>query len=249
MVFDDMSYGEENRVMTGSYDLNNWLDGGYEKDVVTMMYGPPGCGKTNFVLLAACHQAKKNGKVIFVDTEGGFSVERIKQITGGIPEFVLKNIMILKPTSFAEQKKAFFTMLKELKSNNVKLIIVDSINMLYRLELAEARKKGNEEVSNLNSDLAGQMKALSEIARKMKIPVLVTSQVYYDFLTEKELHEGKEKNAYVFGGDMLRYWCKCIIEITNTGKRKAILRKHRSIGERELCFEICNEGIRKRGWL
>lgn len=47
-----------------------------------MIAGPPGCGKTNFVILASCSQAKKGKKVIFVDTEGGFSVERVKQIVG-----------------------------------------------------------------------------------------------------------------------------------------------------------------------
>jgi hypothetical protein len=33
------------------------------------------------------------------------------------------------------------------------------------------------------------------------------------------------------------------------GKKKAILRKHRNLPERELNFEIVNEGIRKRGWI
>jgi len=47
---------------------------GYEKGIVTMIAGCPGSGKTNFVILASCSQAKKGNKVIFVDTEGGFQV-------------------------------------------------------------------------------------------------------------------------------------------------------------------------------
>ncbi|MFA5174180.1 MAG: DNA repair and recombination protein RadB [Candidatus Pacearchaeota archaeon] len=238
------------KILTGSYDLNKWLNGGYEKDIITMFYGPPGSGKTNFVTLAACHQAKIGKKVIFIDTEGGFSVERIKQISLGLPEFILKNIIILKPIDFKEQKEAFLKMLKELKSENIGLIIVDSINMLYRMELADARKIGIEKIQEINSDLAKQMKALFEIARKKEIPILLTSQVYNEFLKEEEWLAGKEAKANVVGGDSLKYWCKCIIELKNSnGKKKAILRKHRSLPECDLNFEICNEGIRKRGWI
>lgn len=53
------------RVSAGSFDLNKWLYGGYEAGVITMIAGPPGSGKTNFILLAVCSQAKKGGKVIF----------------------------------------------------------------------------------------------------------------------------------------------------------------------------------------
>jgi len=52
------------------------------------------------------------------------------------------------------------------------------------------------------------------------------------------------------GGDILKYWSKCLIELKNdNGKRKAILKKHRSLPEKELSFQIFNEGIRKKGWI
>ena len=94
----------ENKISTGSYDLNEWLFGGYEKEVITMIAGPPGCGKTNFCILACCSQAKKKNKVIFIDTEGGFSVDRVKQIVGEDYENILENILLLEPTNFEEQK-------------------------------------------------------------------------------------------------------------------------------------------------
>jgi len=239
------------KVMTGSRDLNIWLEGGYENDVVTLLYGPTASGKSNFVMLAACHQAKKDKKIIFIDTEGSFSLDRVKQITQDLPELVLKNIIILKPTSFEEQKRSFFRLLKEIKeTKGIGLIIVDSITMLYRLELAEARKHGIEEVRKINNDLAKQIRALYDIARKKGIPVLITSQVYNDFLSEEDWMAGKEAGVNVVGGDILKYWSKCIIELQNKhGKKKAIIRKHRSLPEKELSFEIVNEGVRKRGWL
>lgn len=240
-----------NKIMTGSHDLNKWLEGGYEKDIITLFYGPYASGKSNFVMLATCHQAKKGKKVIYIDTEAGFSLDRINQITGNLPEFVLKNIVILKPTNFQEQKNAFLKLLKELReSRNIGLIIVDSMTMLYRLELAEARKKGVEEVKKVNFDLAKQMSALYEIARKKEIPVLITSQVYAEFLSDEDWLAGKEAGVNVVGGDVLKYWSKCIIELQNKdGKKKAIIRKHRSLPEKELNFEIVDEGVRKRRWL
>src|SRR3989338_11382854 len=96
------------RISAGSFDLNKWLYGGYEAGIITMIAGPPASGKTNFVILAACSQAKKGRKVIFIDTEGGFSTERVKQIVGQENyEEILKNILLLKPMSFEEQKKLF----------------------------------------------------------------------------------------------------------------------------------------------
>ena len=239
------------KVMTGSYDLNKLLEGGYEKGVITLFYGPAGSGKSNFVVLAACHHAKKDKKIIFIDTEGSFSVERIKQISGDFYEMVLKNILILRPTNFEEQKKSFIRMLQELKkSENIGLIVVDSMTMIYRLDLAEARKKGLEDVQIINADLAKQMKILHEIARKKNIPILITGQVYSEFISLDEWASGKEAGVNVVGRDILKYWSKCIIELQNNkGKKKAIIRKHRSIPQKELHFEIVNEGIKKKGWI
>jgi len=240
----------ESKITTGSADLDLWLSGGYEKGVVTLLYGPAGSGKSNFSILASCYQAKKD-KVIFIDTEGSFSVERINQISEGFSDEVLKNIILLHPTNFEEQKKSFYKLNEELKlSENISLIIVDSMTMLYRLELAEARKKGLENVQDVNSDLANQMKILYEVSRKKNIPVLVTSQVYSDFLSEEDWLAGKQAGVNVVGGDILKYWSKCIIEIENkNGKRRAVIKKHRSLPEGNLNFEIFNKGIRKKAGL
>ena len=101
----------------------------------------------------------------------------------------------------------------------------------------------------INFDLIEQIKYLQEIARKRNIAVLVTTQVYNEFLSEEDWLAGKEAGVNVVGGDILKYWSKCLIELKNNGKRQAIIRKHRSLPEKSLNFEICNEGIRKKGWL
>lgn len=238
-----------NKILTGSQDIDKWLEGGYERGIITMFYGPSATGKSNFMMQAAAHQAKAK-KIIFIDTEGSFSLDRINQLSNNNSEEILKNIAILNPTSFEEQNQAFEKIHKELQSDNIGLIIVDSISMLYRLALADARKLGQDEVQKINGQLANQMKILYEIARKQNIPVLITGQVYSEFLTEEEWLSGKTAGVNVVGGDLLKYWSKCTIELqSDKGKKRALIKKHRSIQEKDLFYEIVNEGVRKKGWI
>ena len=239
------------KISSGSFDLNKWLFGGYEKDVVTMIVGPPGSGKTNFCILAACSLAKKGKKIIFIDTEGGFSVDRIRQIVGEDYENILKNILLFQPTSFDEHKESFFKMLNKIKKEHVGLIVIDGMATLYRLELGEVSRVGNEDrVRELNQKVAQQMRILSEISRKEKIPVIITNQVYGVFLSEEDFKKGIKREVNFVGGDLLKYWSKCIIELKlENRKRKAILFKHRSLPTKEFGFEIKDKGIFKRGWI
>ena len=244
----------ERKISAGSYDLNKFLYGGYETDIITTIYGPGGSGKTNLCVLVAVSQAKKNNKVIYVDTEGGFSIDRVSQILEKdkeLQESVLKNIMLLKPTSFDEQELAFGQLLKHVKQGDISLIIIDSIAMLYRLELGDAiQSKEDIKIKEVNRKLASQLRILNEIARNQNIPVIVTNQVYTEFLTQKDFEAGKERAVAMVGGDLLKYWSKCIIELKNQkSKRTLLLKKHRSLPEKSLDFEITNSGIRKKGWI
>ncbi|MEA3248403.1 MAG: DNA repair and recombination protein RadB [Nanoarchaeota archaeon] len=239
------------KISTGSFDLNKFLFGGYEEDIITTLYGPGGSGKSNFCIIVATSQARKGNKVIFMDTEGGFSSDRFKQVHQGTKEEIeksLQNILLLKPTSFAEQEKDFQKLLTHVKKGDVPLIIIDSIAMLYRLELGDAiTSKDNEKISEVNRKLAKQLRSLNEIARKQNIPVIVTNQVYSTF-TQTNEDQNFERKVSMVGGDLLKYWSKCLIELQDfRGKRKIILRKHRSLPVKELPFEIVNEGIRRKG--
>ena len=241
----------QNKISTGSFDLNKWLDDGYEKGVITMIAGPPGCGKTNFCILASCSQAKKSNKVIFIDTEGGFSVDRVKQIVGENYEDILKNIFLIEPTNFEEQKKCFLKLLDKIKKEHVRLIVVDGMAMLYRLELGDAVKsQDDEKIKSINREIAKQMRVLAEIARKQKSSIIITNQVYSGFQSEEDWRQGKEREVNIVGGDLMKYWSKCIIELKQEGnKRKAILLKHRSLPKKEMSFEINDKGIFKKGWI
>ena len=230
------------KISTGSLELDKFLEGGYESDVITTLYGPAGSGKTNFCLMAAVSVAKSGKKVVFIDTEGGFSVDRLKQLTN---ESVLNNILLLKATSFAEQQEIFNKLLDEV-NERLGLIIVDSIVMLYRLEMGLAREKESEKkIVGINRSMARQLRILSEISRKKGIPVIITDQVYSDFV-KKDEDNPAEKQVHMVGGDLLKYWSKCIIELKRFGdKKKAVLRKHRSLPEKQFIFYITGSGLEK----
>lgn len=218
------------RVASGVDCVDKLLEGGFEADAITTIYGPAGAGKTNLALLAVLAVAKKGKKVIFIDTEGGFSVSRLKQV---LPEYkkVLDNVLFLRPTSFGEQKQAI-EKLKGLADNKVGLIVVDTMTMLYRLQ-----RSFKEE--DYNRELGMQMLTLNEIARKQGIPVVLTSQVYSSF------DNGKVK---LVGGDILKYPSKCLLEleVLKGPRRRVTLRKHRSVPSgREALFEIVESGIKQ----
>ncbi len=226
------------KISAGSYDINRWLHGGYESDIVSVIYGSSGSGKTNFCLCAAVSQAKKGNKVIFIDSEGGFSVERVQQLAGSQTKEVLENIILLKPTNFKEQEEAFTQLSKHIKKG-IGLIVVDGMTILYRLAYALAKQENEKEVQKINAELVREMNLLAEIARKQGIPVLATNQVYR-----------WDEEQKMVAGDIMRYWGKCLIELNlDQGRRIARLVKHRSLKESELNFVIVEDGIKKKGWI
>ncbi|HII29606.1 DNA repair and recombination protein RadB [Candidatus Woesearchaeota archaeon CG10_big_fil_rev_8_21_14_0_10_47_5] len=221
----------EGVIATGCDFLDELLEGGYEPDVVTTVFGPSGSGKTSICMCAAIARAAEK-KVIYVDSEGGFSAARFRQLCRD-PERVIQRMVFLKPASFKEQEDVF-ERLPRLISDKIGLVIVDTISMLYRLELGK-----EDDVKTVNRALGAQMGQLMKIARKKMIPVIATTQVYSSF---------EEKNKVnLVGGDIVRYSSKCLIELQVIDSyKRAILKKHRSLPEKEIDFEIKQDGLYKR---
>jgi DNA repair protein RadB len=206
----------------------NELLGGYDPGIITTIFGPAGSGKTTFCMIAAINAAKDR-KVLYLDTEAGLSVERLTQLAQGQS---VKNILVLKPHTFEEQIKAI-ERLRDMVNDKIGLVVVDTISMLYRVEVGKRK-----DPKDIYAELDLQIAYLAEIARRNNIPVLIANQVYSDF---------EEKDAVkMVGGDMLKYASKCLIELTKLkNARKAILRKHRSLPEKEMVFEIVEKGLKK----
>jgi len=193
--------------------LDKLLDGGIEQDAITNVFGPAGTGKTNIVIMTAL-QCLKTKNVIYVDTEGSFSLERFYQLGGN--DELSKNITFMDPSTWKEQHSQIQKLESKI-NKNTGLIIIDSFVSLYRLELNE------KNFPLINRQLATQYSILSKITRKDKIPVIVTNQVY-----------SVGDNIELTSRTIARYWSKALIELKKLEKdnhRIAILRKHRSLPE------------------
>ncbi|MEM4714135.1 MAG: DNA repair and recombination protein RadB [Candidatus Nanoarchaeia archaeon] len=221
----------KDKISTGSQIFDELLCGGLERGIITTLFGAPGAGKSNLAMLFAANLAEQGKKIIFIDTESSFSSERVKQLKNQATSQLFKNILIFEPSSFEEQCKLFANLKKIALLEKPAAIIVDSIIMLYRLELG-----AEKEISEINRELANQMAVLLDIARSQNIPVLVTDHIYKEFDT---------KEIKIAGGDLIRYWSKCMIYLERCeNAHRAIIWKHRSIKTgKEIWFEIQNNGL------
>lgn len=211
------------RVETGGKPVDTLLNGGIEKEVITNVFGASGTGKTNLCVQAAASVAKDGGRVVYIDTEKGFSPERFVQIAD---EDSLDNIEIIEPLTFEEQEEA----VERLDEMEFDFLVVDSLVSLYRLER-------NGDAKEVNQRLSDMLSQLSRLAREREIPVMVTNQVYSNF---------DEDGVELVGRDVPRYWCKCLLKLEREGNslRKAVIEKHRSLPEgKAVRFQIADKGV------
>ncbi len=226
---------EDNQKIQSGSSLDDLLAGGFEKGTVTQIYGPPSSGKSNIALSLAVNVAKNNRKVVYIDTEGGISIDRIKQISGHYFENVANNIIVFEPTNFIEQTENLRSIDMWLRKHHdkVDLIVLDSAVALYRVDDMKSYK--------LSKELRKQIQLLSNIARNYDIAVLITNQIYNAF--DDEGHN----EIKPVGGDILEYISKVIIRLERgdeISQRTATLMRHRSIGEgRQVTFSITSAGI------
>jgi DNA repair protein RadB len=214
--------------------LDTILNGGVESKTITQFYGPPASGKTNLCLLAMVKIVGSGKKVVFIDTEGGHSIERLRQIAGKEFKSVLDNTYFYEPASFADQQ-FIIDNLDYLMKEDIGLIVLDSLVAFYRYE------RKDENATEINKALASQLSKLSSLARKYNLAVIISTQVYSSYDNE----DGVEP----VGGAVLKYWSKVIIELKKiNGEIEAVLIRHRDLPSGlKVKFRISEKGIESSG--
>lgn len=205
------------------------LGGGIELGAITEVYGEAGSGKTNLCIQYGRNVARQGKKVLFIDTEG-ISLERLHQMAEDDFEEILDRFLIWECFDFAEQERAVRKGCKLARErDDIGILIVDSLTMHYRI--------GSDDRST-RKDLTGQMLELVGVARKRRIPILITSQVYTNI--SKGVFEP-------LGSHPVHHNAKAILrfEVVGTGGlRKVTVMKHRAVAEGEACLvRLAGEGI------
>lgn len=206
----------QDRLSSGCEGLDRLLGGGFEPGIITQIYGEAGTGKTTIVLQTAVGAVGRGLKVIFIDTEG-FSVERFRQIAGEGAKDVGAKIVVFEPLNLEQQHSSIKDATK-IAGKEFGLLILDSATSLYR-----AAFEGDDN-RPVRRALAAQLGELQEMARRHRIPVVVTNQVYMEIETG---------NLRPLGGMAMDHATKTsiFIEKRGEGKRLARLMKHRSMPE------------------
>jgi len=180
---------EEKRIFlhTGSKNLDKILMGGYSSGEVTEITGEYRTGKTQLCLTAtvtAFLPIEKGGlkseeiTVAIIDAEKTFNPERVKKIAKRFklePRKILDMILVGRPKNTLHQKKMINNLTKLVKKENTKLIIVDSITKLPRIDY-QARKKLYER----QRQILEMIETLQRITKNYNTVTLITNQVVAD---------------------------------------------------------------------
>jgi DNA repair protein RadB len=137
----------------GCQCIDDLLGGGFERGIVTQIYGASGTGKTNICIQLAVATVNSGKKVVFIDTEG-FSADRFRQIAGEDAKKVAGEIIIYEPASLDQQYSAILE-LEKIMNERIGLIILDSAALFYRLGLS--MDDSNEENMALRRELVNQI--------------------------------------------------------------------------------------------
>jgi len=171
-------------ISTGSKNLDNLLGGkGVETGALTEAYGAYGSGKSQIAHSLAVHvqlpkeQGGANGVCVFIDTEGTFRPERIRQIAaakGMDPQEALKKIFAARAFN-SDHQMLLLDKIPELindKKLPVKLIIIDSLTSHFRAEFA-----GRGQLADRQQKLNRHIHNLLRLSEQYNIAVYITNQV------------------------------------------------------------------------
>ena len=192
---------------------------------INLVYGEAATGKTT-IAMQLSRDVAKDKRVIFIDSENGFSLERFKQICGEGYKERLGRIFLLNAKSFFEQHK-IIDGLSNANAKNIGLVVVDTLGMHYRTYV-------REDYASANRMMDKQFKVLQELTRN-GIPVLITTQVYGDAGGD----DVKEKSVKLLGGEMIRNWCGMVIKLEKLPREIVIEKPFR----KEYKFQIWNSGV------
>lgn len=191
---------------------------------IISVWGDFGVGKTTFALQTLYNTNKKGSESIYIFTKPTFPYERINRIMQESKEH-LDHISFVRLENFNDLHNLVFNLefliLKNsnTKENLYKLIVIDSLTDLYRLELNREKKDMNY---NLNYRLNQILANLFYLNERYDVDILVVNE-------KVQIRENDQNIEIQSGGKVMEYWVTLDIKIERTEvlkEREFILTNH-----------------------
>ena len=171
-------------VSTGSKEFDALLGGGMQSKFLTEVYGEYRTGKSQLcatLAVTAQLNATNGGKVVFVDTEGNFSPDRLRPICERFNvslESVLENILVARVFNTDQQEAVPQMIEAQIDADGgapYSLIVIDSLTSLWRVDFS-----GRGELSERQQKLGRHLNQLRKLAERHNLAVVYTNQVMSD---------------------------------------------------------------------
>lgn len=247
-------YNNISRISTGSKNLDNILEGGFEANSLTEIIGEKNSGVLDFIHILCINAQKNNSnnKIIFLDLDKKFDKDKIISFAKGMKQNgkkCLENICLYDDIDFYEE---IIAQLNEIfESSDTKecsLIIIDSLIELFQKIFNEAMKKDtqiNNEIErkiDIESKLGQVLIILKKISLLYNIPIIITRNINTD-------DDIKEPNDIIKSDPnielILNYECKTRLKFKKikNDKIKCVILNSPMISEKQCKFLITEKGI------
>lgn len=232
------------RIPTGSKALDELLGGGVETQSITECFGKFSSGKSQvgFQLavnaqLALADEDGTPAKVIFIDSESTFRPERVVQLAesaGMDPEAALKNLLVARAENSDHQILLLEKAEEVIKSENVRLIVIDSLTSQFRSDYV-----GRGALGERQQKLNKHVHTLQKYADKFNVAVYVTNQV----MDNPAILFGDPTTP--IGGHVLAHAAtyRVYLRKSKESKRIARLIDSPSLPEGEAVFKVTSSGV------
>ena len=209
------------KLTTGSKSLDAKFKGGYETQNITEVAAEFGGGKTQLAFTAAvCVQQPEesgglNGGVLFVDSEETFKPERVVEIAtarGLDADKILKGIVYAPAYNSDHQMLILQKADEQIKQNNIKLIVVDSVMAHFRNEYL-----GREELATRQGKLNQHLHQILRLARAFNAVAFITNQV-----TANPSGNPYAPQWFAAGGNIMGHISGLRLQIRKAGANKRI---------------------------
>lgn len=232
------------KISTGCSNIDVLMGGGFETGAITECYGQYGSGKSQLGHLLAVRtqlprdQGGAEGVSVYIDTEGTFRPERIKQFAEGMgfdPNEALKGIRVARAFN-SDHQLLIADKVEDLckQGVNVKSVIVDSLTAHFRAEFI-----GRGTLADRQQRINKHMHTLIKLADRYNFAVYVTNQV----MSKPDQFFGDPTEA--IGGHVVAHnsTYRIYLRRGRKGTRVAKMVDSPNMPENEAVFKVTESGI------